>query len=116
MPLMFIFEVGMGVALIRRRLVVAPADRTAGGDVPAHLLGWAGGLLPARRHEWGEAMVGELDRLDGRTRRWRFAVGCVGAALVLPPWERAAATIGPLTVAASYSGPRPQLGHIAQRA
>jgi hypothetical protein len=37
----------------------------------------------------GQAMIGELDRLDGRTRRWRFALGCVGAALVLPPWGRA---------------------------
>jgi hypothetical protein len=97
MPLIFIFVVGMGVALIRRRLVVAPSDRTAGGDVPAQLLGWAVGLLSARRHEWGEAMVGELDRLDGRTRRWRFAMGCVGAALVLAPWGWAAAAVGALT-------------------
>ncbi|HEY5400391.1 MAG TPA: hypothetical protein VIL16_33895 [Trebonia sp.] len=30
-------------------------------------------------------------RIDGRGRRWRFAVGCAGAALLLPPWGRAAA-------------------------
>lgn len=104
MPLIFVFVVGMALALIRRRLVVAPADRMARGDVPAQLVGWTVGLLSAGRHEWGQAMVGELDRLDGRARRWRFALDCVGAALVLPPWGRAAAAVGGLTVVATGAG------------
>ena len=61
--------------------------------MPARLLRWAVGLLSAQRDEWGQAMLGELDHLDGRVRRWRFALGCVGAALVLPPWGRAAAAV-----------------------
>ena len=38
-------------------------------------------------------MLGELGYVDGRIRRMRFALGCVGAALVLPPWGRAAAGV-----------------------
>jgi hypothetical protein len=38
-------------------------------------------------------MLGELGHIDGRDRRWRFAVGCAGAALLLPPWGRAAAAV-----------------------
>jgi hypothetical protein len=49
-------------------------------------------------------MVGELDRLEGRTARWRFAVGCVGAALVLPPWGWAGAAVGALTAVAAGTG------------
>ena len=62
-------------------------------DVPLRLMRWAAGLLSPERHEWGQAMLGELDHLDGRIRRMRFALGCVGAALVLPPWGRAAAGV-----------------------
>ena len=68
MPLIFIFVVGIAVALIRRRLLIAPEDRT-GGDAPARLLGWAAGLLAAEREQWGQAMIGELDRLDGQAAR-----------------------------------------------
>ena len=103
MPLMFIFVVGIAVALIRRRLLAAPGDRPA-GDAPARLLGWAVGLLAAQRQEWGQAMIGELDRLDGQGRRWRFALGCVGAAVVLPPWGRAAAALGALMAVAASAG------------
>jgi hypothetical protein len=83
---------GMGMALLG-----SPRDASAGqaprDDLPARLLGWAAGLLPAQRAEWGQAMVGELDNIDGRGRRWRFAAGCAGAALLLPPWGRAAAAV-----------------------
>jgi len=34
-------------------------------DVPARLLRWAVGLLSAPRAEWGQAMLGELDHIDG---------------------------------------------------
>ena len=104
MPLMFIFVVGIGVALIRRRLLVAPGDPARDQDAPARLLGWAVGLLAAQRNEWGQAMIGELDRLDGRVRRWRFALGCVGAAVVMPPWGRAAVALGALIAVAASAG------------
>ncbi len=104
MPLMFIFVVGIGVALLRRHVLVEPQDRPP-GDAPARLLGWAVGLLAAQREPWGQAMIGELDRLRGRSQRWRFALGCVGAAVVLPPWGPAVAVLGTLmTVAASAGG------------
>jgi hypothetical protein len=96
MPLMFVFVVGVGVALLRRRLLAIADDQPRRDDAPARLLGWAVGLLAGQQAEWGQAMIGELDRLDGRSRRWRFALGCVGAALVLPPWGPAAAALGAL--------------------
>ena len=36
---------GVGVALIRRRLLAAPGDPMRSRDAPAWLLGWAVGLL-----------------------------------------------------------------------
>ncbi len=73
-------------------------------DAPARLLGWAAGLLAEPREEWGQAMIGELDRLDGRARRWRFALGCAGAAVVMPPWGRATAALGALLAFAAGAG------------
>ena len=69
---------GIAVALLLRlrRRQAAAAGVADGDDAPARLLGWAAGLLAADRAEWGQAMLGELDRLDGRGRRWRFAAGC----------------------------------------
>ncbi|WP_157437593.1 hypothetical protein [Actinoplanes subtropicus] len=96
--MLFIFVVGAVVALIRRRLVAGPAARQ---DSPARLLGWAVGLLATQRGDWGQAMIGELDRLEGRAQRWRFALGCVVAAAVMPPWGRAVAALGALTAVAA---------------
>jgi len=53
-------------------------------DAPSRLLVWAVGALPADRTQWGQAMVGELDQMDNQRQRWRFAVGCAAAALLLP--------------------------------
>src|SRR5215813_7759849 len=92
---------GAAAALIWRRRQAAapvPADRD---DAPARLLGWATGLLSADRAEWGQAMLGELDRLEGRGPRWRFAAGCSAAAMMLPPWGRAAAAAGSLAAVAA---------------
>jgi len=93
--------VGIGVALIMRYFRTAPAAPAGGSDAPARLLGWATGLLAADRAEWGQAMLGELDRLEGRAPRWRFAAGCSAAAMILPPWGRAAAAAGSLAVVAA---------------
>jgi hypothetical protein len=42
-------------------------------------------------------MLGELGHLDGRWQRMRFALGCTGAALVMPPWGRGAAGLWAMT-------------------
>jgi hypothetical protein len=81
----------IGVALFRRSSIAVVEGPTA--DAPQRLLRWAAGLLSAQRDEWGQAMLGELDHIEGRGRRWRFTIGCVGAALLLPPWGRAGAAV-----------------------
>ena len=92
MPFFFVLllaPVGVAIALYRRdprRFLDGPTE-----DVPLRLLRWAVSLLSPQRAEWGQAMLGELGYLDGRPQRMRFAVGCSGAALMLPPWGRAAA-------------------------
>jgi len=92
---------GIGVALIMRYFRTAPASPAGRDDAPARLLGWSTGLLDADRAEWGQAMLGELDRLEGRAPRWRFAAGCSAASMILPPWGRAAAAAGSLAVVAA---------------
>jgi hypothetical protein len=106
MPLFFILliaPIAVAIALYRRnprRFIDGPTE-----DPPLRLLRWAVSLLSPQRAEWGQAMLGELAHLDGSWRRMRFAIGCSGAALVLPPWGRAAAglwaTIG--ITAASFT-------------
>src|SRR5947208_14694724 len=91
---------GSAVALILRSSRAVPAG-SARGDVPERLLRWAAGLLSAQRTEWGQAMLGELDHIDGRGPRWRFAAGCAGAALLLPPWGRAAGAVWAMAAAAA---------------
>lgn len=104
MPLFFVPMLGLmgiGIAMIRR-YARAPVH-TPYEDVATRLLGWAVGLLPAQRAEWGQAMLGELGHIQGRIRRLRFALGCVGAALVLPPWGQAAAGVWAMIVLAAGS-------------
>jgi hypothetical protein len=94
---------GIGIAMFRR----SPEAFLDGpsSDMPTVLLNWAVGLLSDEHAEWGQAMLGELGYLDGRIRRWRFAVGCVIAALLLPPWGRAAAGVwATIAVAVSSVG------------
>ena len=70
-----------------------PQDRAAGRrDAPVRLLQWAAGLLPADRVDWGQAMLGELDRIEGRSTRWHFALGCVAGVVLQPPWG----SVGPM--------------------
>lgn len=103
--LFMLCPVGTGVALIRRHARPVPSGPAVRDDGPERLLGWAAGLLSARRAEWGQAMLGELDHIEGRGQRWRFAAGCAGAALLLPPWGRAGAAVwGMAAVAAATAG------------
>ncbi len=73
-----------------------PDTQTVRDDVPLRLLRWAVGLLPADRVDWGQAMLGELDRIEGRSGRWRFALGCVAGVVLLPPWG----PVGPMAALA----------------
>jgi len=88
----------MGLAALRHPAAADPATRD---DAPLLLLRWAAGLLPAQREEWGQAMLGELDHIAGRARRWRFATGCAGAVLLVPPRGRAAAALWAITAMAA---------------
>jgi hypothetical protein len=74
-----------GAVLWRREH--APLDTLAvRADAQVRLVEWAIGLLRADRIEWGQAMLGELDRIEGRSQRWRFSLGCVAGIVLLPPW------------------------------
>jgi len=93
--------VGIAVALLLRYARAVPAGAEARGDLPERLLRWAVGLLPAQREEWGQAMLGELDHIDARGRRWRFAAGCAGSVVLLAPWGRAAAAVWAMVAVAA---------------
>jgi putative effector of murein hydrolase LrgA (UPF0299 family) len=94
----------LGVVLLRRPVDERPNSHAMGDDPPAKLLRWAIGLPSEERSEWGEAMVSELAYLQGRRRRWRFALGCTASTL-LPPWGASAAPIaGIFTVAVTGIG------------
>ena len=94
MPFVFVSltaPIAVAIALYRRnprRFLDGPTE-----DAPLRLLRWAVSLLSPQRAEWGQGMLGELAHLDGRLQRMRFALGCTGAALILPPWGRAAAAL-----------------------
>jgi hypothetical protein len=101
MLVLMMCPVGIAVALLWRYARAVPAGPGVRDDLPVRLLGWAVGLLSAGRAEWGQAMLGELDHIEGRGRRWRFAAGCAGAALLLPPWGRAAAAVWAMAAVAA---------------
>ncbi|MGY4765283.1 hypothetical protein ACXC9Q_00030 [Kribbella sp. CWNU-51] len=84
-----------------RRAGIEPAAASTVHDTPSRLLAWAVGALPADRAQWGEAMLGELRQLEGRTQRWRFALGCAAATLVLPSRRADAAGVAARLVAAT---------------
>ena len=104
MPYLIVFllgPIGAVIALYRRnpkRFLDGPTE-----DAPLRLMRWAISLLAPQRAEWGQAMLGELGHLEGRIRRTRFALGCVAASLVLPPWGRAAAGVWAMIVLAAAS-------------
>jgi hypothetical protein len=98
LPILMICLLGSGIAMFRRSpqaFLDGPSE-----DLPTRLLRWGVGLLSAQRAEWGQAMLGELDYIEGRIRRLRFTLDCVIAALLLPPWGRAAAGVWAMTAVA----------------
>lgn len=82
---MLIIVVGMvllwglvAASLAARRVVEAGRDRTHA------LIALVVRVLPPERHDWGQAMLAELDPIEGRSDRWRFALGCAQTALLTP--------------------------------
>ena len=53
-------------------------------DLPRALVEAAAWALPDHRRAWGQAMLADLDHVEGLLARWRFAAGCVRVALVPP--------------------------------
>lgn len=53
-------------------------------DVPEVLLDSVAGSASPERFEWISAMTAELDHIDDRRERWRFALGCTLASLFSP--------------------------------
>ncbi len=52
----------------------------ADGDRARQLLVVAVRSLPADRVDWAQAMLVELDQVEGRRERWQFSLGCAWAA------------------------------------
>ncbi len=71
---------GIAVALLRRYAQTVPAGPAVRDDGPVRLLRWAAGPLSAQRAGWGQATLGELDHIDGRT--------------ALPPGQRHGLALG----------------------
>ena len=79
----------------------ATAPFSAGPDLPARLVAAAALTLPEGRRPWGAAMTAELAEVREPWARWRFAAGCVQAALFPPSRERATAWRRAAVVAAA---------------
>jgi hypothetical protein len=62
-------------AIVRALRIPSGADR----DRPRLLLELAVQGLPADRMDWAEAMLAELDHVEGRRARWQFSLGCAWA-------------------------------------
>lgn len=73
-------------------------------DTPGQLLAATVAILPEPRQRWGEAMLGELAQVRGRSARWRFALSCARAVLFLPlPTRRPVLTIAVGVVVAAVA-------------
>jgi hypothetical protein len=62
--------------------------RRSGLDGPERLLALASAGLPPERVEWATAMRAELQALQGKAERWRFASGCARVAMFAPRSSR----------------------------
>lgn len=58
-------------------------------DLPAVLLALVVRVFAGDRAEWGQAMLGELARIERKRDRWRFALGCTRATVFAAPRQHA---------------------------
>jgi hypothetical protein len=70
----------VAVAALLAGPVVHAFRRRAGDDPGRRFLSLAVRGLPADRVDWGQAMLAELDQVQGRRARWEFSLGCAWAA------------------------------------
>ena len=59
-------------AVVRRRRGGQQENRRRGARL---LLAAVAPLFPPERREWAQAMLAEIDEIEGRFARWRFALG-----------------------------------------
>jgi hypothetical protein len=72
------------------------------GDLPARIVAAGARRLPAQLGVWGRAMDAELAHVQGRARRWRFAVGVLRVVVFPPPRSGVrAVAVGGLSAAAA---------------
>ena len=83
--LALILLLGFLAAWVVRLAPGRAAETAERADRPARLLGLAVGFLGPGRAEWGRAMAAELAQVHGRPARWRFALGCAGGTMLVPP-------------------------------
>lgn len=100
----------VAVRLLRRDRSGTAEKGRPGPDLPARLVAAAVLTLPEGRRPWGAAMTAELAEVQGPSGRWRFAAGCVQAALLppsrerAPAWRRAAVVGGTALIVGSVVG------------
>jgi hypothetical protein len=79
-------------------------------DGPARLLAAAVAVLPEHRRDWGAAMAAELAQVGGGRARWRFAAGCLRAALFPPRGSQAPVLAAAALAAVAVAGTGLALG------
>ncbi len=81
MALFVLALVVLAATFALRPLLRALRGGGSDGDGARSLLGFAVRGLPADRVDWAQAMLVELDQVEGGRERWRFSLGCVWAAV-----------------------------------
>ena len=76
---------GVGVwSLVRVAHTTGPAWRARGYDGAWGLVMLASSWIPEGDTGWRAAMRAEFESVEGRGKRWRFALGCLRTALLVP--------------------------------
>jgi hypothetical protein len=71
-------------------------------DTPRRIVALAARALPRARAEWGAAMVAELDHVEGRGPRWRFALGCARVAAFTAPARETTVAVAAVAALVGY--------------
>jgi hypothetical protein len=82
--LLFIFAPPLLTLALVLAILWWKARKQSAQDFASRSLAAALQCMPAERAEWGQAMLAELNHLEGRRSRFCFEVGCVRKALFPP--------------------------------
>jgi hypothetical protein len=77
---LFVLALALLAALYVVPAVVRGVGRERVHDPAWRLLAFAARGLPPDRGDWAQAMLVELEQVEGRSERWRFSLGCAWAA------------------------------------